>query len=119
MTNTEPKPPVSLQDQAWFAAVLVLYALVELSFNHRMLELTDVVLSDKDLDGVQFLQECSHGFGRQKRDLELLNHPALDPINAHADWVPARAKAPVAATELFLVVNNVRPATVDAANQAG
>ena len=63
MTNTEPKPPVSLQDQVWFAAVLVLYALVELSFNHRMLELTDVVLSDKDLDGVQFWGRIIAGFG--------------------------------------------------------
>ena len=63
MTNTEPKPPVSLQDQAWFAGVLVLYALVELSFNHRMLELTDVVLSDTDLDGVQFWGRIIAGFG--------------------------------------------------------
>ena len=46
MTIPKPLPPVSLQDQAWFAGVLVLYALVELSFNHRMLELTDVVLSN-------------------------------------------------------------------------
>jgi hypothetical protein len=43
--------------------VLVLYALVELSFNHRMLELTDVVLSDKDLDGVQFWGRIIAGFG--------------------------------------------------------
>jgi hypothetical protein len=63
MTNTEPKSLVSLQDQVWFAAVLVLYALVELSFNHRMLELTDVVLSDKDLDGVQFWGRIIAGFG--------------------------------------------------------
>jgi hypothetical protein len=63
MANTEPKSLVSLQDQAWFAGVLVLYALVELSFNHRMLELTDVVLSDKDLDGVQFWGRIIAGFG--------------------------------------------------------
>jgi hypothetical protein len=52
-----------LQDQAWFAGVLVLYALVELSFNHRMLELTDVVLSNSDLDGVQFWGRIIAGFG--------------------------------------------------------
>ena len=53
----------SLQDQAWFAAVLVMYALVELSFNHRMLELTDVVLSNPDLDGLQFWCRVIAGFG--------------------------------------------------------
>ena len=53
----------SLQDQAWFAAVLVMYALVELSFNHRMLELTDVVLSNPDLDGLQFWGRVIAGFG--------------------------------------------------------
>ena len=63
MKQPHPQPPVSLQDQAWFAGVLVLYALVELSFNHRMLELTDVVLSDKDLDGVQFWGRIIAGFG--------------------------------------------------------
>ena len=63
MTIPKPLPPVSLQDQAWFAGVLVLYALVELSFNHRMLELTDVVLSNSDLDGVQFWGRIIAGFG--------------------------------------------------------
>ena len=63
MTISKPLPPVSLQDQAWFAGVLVLYALVELSFNHRMLELTDVVLSNSDLDGVQFWGRIIAGFG--------------------------------------------------------
>ena len=63
MKQPQPNPSVSLQDQAWFAGVLVLYALVELSFNHRMLELTDVVLSDKDLDGVQFWGRIIAGFG--------------------------------------------------------
>jgi len=63
MTRPQPNPPVSLQDQAWFAGVLVLYALVELSFNHRMLELTDVVLSNSDLDGVQFWGRIIAGFG--------------------------------------------------------
>jgi len=63
MTQPKPNPPVSLQDQAWFAGVLVLYALVELSFNHRMLELTDVVLSNSDLDGVQFWGRIIAGFG--------------------------------------------------------
>lgn len=63
MTAPQPQPPVSLQDQAWFAGVLLLYALVELSFNHRMLELTDVVLSDHDLDGVQFWGRIIAGFG--------------------------------------------------------
>ena len=63
MTRPQPILPVSLQDQAWFAGVLVLYALVELSFNHRMLELTDVVLSNSDLDGVQFWGRIIAGFG--------------------------------------------------------
>ena len=63
MTISKPLPTVSLQDQAWFAGVLVLYALVELSFNHRMLELTDVVLSNSDLDGVQFWGRIIAGFG--------------------------------------------------------
>ena len=63
MSIPKPLPPVSLQDQAWFAGVLVLYALVELSFNHRMLELTDVVLSNSDLDGVQFWGRIIAGFG--------------------------------------------------------
>ena len=63
MTRPQPNPPVSLQDQAWFAGVLVLYALVELSFNHRMLELTDMVLSNSDLDGVQFWGRIIAGFG--------------------------------------------------------
>ena len=63
MTRAHPTTPVSLQDQAWFAGVLVLYALVELSFNHRMLELTDVVLSNSDLDGVQFWGRIIAGFG--------------------------------------------------------
>jgi hypothetical protein len=63
MTRPQATPPVSLQDQAWFAGVLVLYALVELSFNHRMLELTDVVLSNSDLDGVQFWGRIIAGFG--------------------------------------------------------
>lgn len=63
MTAPQPQPPVSLQDQAWFAGVLLLYALVELSFNHHMLELTDVVLSDQDLDGVQFWGRIIAGFG--------------------------------------------------------
>ena len=63
MTRTHPTSPVSLQDQAWFAGVLVLYALVELSFNHRMLELTDVVLSNSDLDGLQFWGRVIAGFG--------------------------------------------------------
>ncbi len=63
MTTPKPLPPVSLQDQAWFAGVLVLYALVELSFNHRMLELTDVVLSNSDLDGVQLWGRIIAGFG--------------------------------------------------------
>ena len=63
MTRALPTPPVSLQDQAWFAGVLVLYALLELSFNHRMLELTDVVLSNSDLDGVQFWGRIIAGFG--------------------------------------------------------
>ena len=63
MITPNPLPPVSLQDQAWFAGVLVVYALVELSFNHRMLELTDVVLSNSDLDGVQFWGRIIAGFG--------------------------------------------------------
>jgi hypothetical protein len=63
MTRAHPTTPVSLQDQAWFAGVLVLYALLELSFNHRMLELTDVVLSNSDLDGVQFWGRIIAGFG--------------------------------------------------------
>ena len=63
MSIPKPLPTVSLQDQAWFAGVLVLYALVELSFNHRMLELTDVVLSNSDLDGVQFWGRIIAGFG--------------------------------------------------------
>jgi hypothetical protein len=63
MITPKPLPPVSLQDQAWFAGVLVLYALVELSFNHRMQELTDVVLSNSDLDGVQFWGRIIAGFG--------------------------------------------------------
>ena len=63
MTRPQPILPVSLQDQAWVAGVLVLYALVELSFNHRMLELTDVVLSNSDLDGVQFWGRIIAGFG--------------------------------------------------------
>ena len=63
MSIPKPLPTVSLQDQTWFAGVLVLYALVELSFNHRMLELTDVVLSNSDLDGVQFWGRIIAGFG--------------------------------------------------------
>ena len=63
MSIPKSLPTVSLQDQAWFAGVLVLYALVELSFNHRMLELTDVVLSNSDLDGVQFWGRIIAGFG--------------------------------------------------------
>ena len=63
MTRPQATPHVSLQDQAWFAGVLVLYALLELSFNHRMLELTDVVLSNSDLDGVQFWGRIIAGFG--------------------------------------------------------
>ena len=63
MSIPKPLPTVSLQVQAWFAGVLVLYALVELSFNHRMLELTDVVLSNSDLDGVQFWGRIIAGFG--------------------------------------------------------
>ena len=63
MSIPKPLPTVCLQDQAWFAGVLVLYALVELSFNHRMLELTDVVLSNSDLDGVQFWGRIIAGFG--------------------------------------------------------
>jgi len=54
MTRAHPTTPVSLQDQAWFAGVLVLYAL---------LELTDVVLSNSDLDGVQFWGRIIAGFG--------------------------------------------------------
>ena len=63
MSIPKPLPTVCLQDQAWFAGVLVLYALVELSFIHRMLELTDVVLSNSDLDGVQFWGRIIAGFG--------------------------------------------------------
>jgi hypothetical protein len=63
MSRAHPTSAVSLQDQAWFAGVLVLYAVVELSFNHRMLELTDVVLSNSDLDGLQFWGRVIAGFG--------------------------------------------------------
>jgi hypothetical protein len=59
---TSPTPN-NLQDQIWFALVLVVYALVELSFNHRMLELTDGVLSNQDLDGLQFWGRLIAGFG--------------------------------------------------------
>jgi len=52
-----------LQDQIWFALVLVIYALVELAFNHRMLELTGGVLSNQDLDGLQFWGRLIAGFG--------------------------------------------------------
>lgn len=61
--STAPPSKANLQDQVWFALVLVVYALVELSFNHRMLELTDVVLSNPDLDGLQFWGRVIAGFG--------------------------------------------------------
>ena len=55
--------PARMQDHAWFAGLLVLYSFVELSFNHRMLELTEVALSVGDLDGLQFWGRLIAGFG--------------------------------------------------------
>ena len=54
MASPNHYPSTRMQDHAWFAGLLVLYSFVELSFNHRMLELTAGVLSARDLDGLQF-----------------------------------------------------------------
>jgi len=63
MASPNLHPPARLQDHAGFAALLVAYSFVELSFNHRMLELTEVVLSAGDWDGLQFWGRAIAGFG--------------------------------------------------------
>jgi hypothetical protein len=62
-----------MQDHAGFAALLVAYSFVELSFNHRMLELTEVVLSTSDLDGLQFWSRIIAGFGLSMQLLRWLD----------------------------------------------
>jgi len=63
MASTNHYPSTRMQDHAWFAGLLVLYSFVELSFNHRMLELTEGLLSARDLDGLQFWGRLIAGFG--------------------------------------------------------
>ena len=62
MANPSHYSSARMQDRAWFALLLVAYSFVELSFNHRMLELTEVALSAGDLDGLQFWGRLIAGF---------------------------------------------------------
>jgi hypothetical protein len=73
MFSPTPHPPARMQDHAWFAVLLVAYAFVELSFNHRMLELTEVLLSADDLDGLEFWGRTIAGFGLSMQLLRWLD----------------------------------------------
>ena len=54
---------LSLQKHPWFLALLTLYTLVELSFNHRLLEVAGQPLDRADLDGLEFWGRCISGCG--------------------------------------------------------
>jgi len=72
-------PRLALQKNPWFLALLTLYTVVELSFNHRLLEFASQAFDRDDLDGLEFWGRCLSGCG-----LGLLLWRWLD------RWIPAR-----------------------------
>lgn len=73
MANPNHYASARMQNRAWFALLLVAYSFVELSFNHRMLELTEVVLSTGDVDGLQFWGRIIAGIGLSMQLLRWLD----------------------------------------------
>ncbi len=53
----------SLQKNAWFLLLLAFYTAVELSFNHRLLEVAGQPFDRDDLDGLEFWGRCISGCG--------------------------------------------------------
>lgn len=56
-------PRLPIQKHPWFLALLTLYTLVELSFNHRLLEVAGQPLDRADLEGLEFWGRCISGCG--------------------------------------------------------
>ena len=56
-------PRFALQKNPWFLALLMLYTVVELSFNHRLLEFASQAFDRDDLDGLEFWGRCLSGCG--------------------------------------------------------
>jgi hypothetical protein len=56
-------PRLALQKNPWFLALLTLYTVVELSFNHRLLEFASQAFDRDDLDGLEFWGRCLSGCG--------------------------------------------------------
>jgi hypothetical protein len=54
---------IAPQKNPWFLALLTLYTLVELSFNHRLLEFAGQAFDRDDLDGLEFWGRCISGCG--------------------------------------------------------
>lgn len=52
-----------MQEQIWFIGLLGVYSMVELGFNHRMLDLSGGFLSSSELDGLQLWGRVIAGLG--------------------------------------------------------
>ena len=58
-----PPPAPRMQEQIWFIGLLGVYSMVELGFNHRMLDLSGGFLSSSELDGLQLWGRVIAGLG--------------------------------------------------------
>ena len=58
-----PPPAPRMQEQIWFIGLLGVYSMVELGFNHHMLDLNGGFLSSSELDGLQLWGRVIAGLG--------------------------------------------------------